>query len=322
MRMLVVAALLIATTARAAVVTVEEGQSIQAAIDGAQSGDTIAVGPGTFEGDLDFKGKAVVVRGAGPETVVRGSGTTSVVTFVTDEGPDSVLDSVTITNGSSDRGGGIFADLASPTIVRTFIVRNRVSTFGSAVYLERSTARLYNNVVAYNTSVNGADTHQIHLVNASPTIVNNTVTNGDSNGIFVTGPQAFPTIRNNILSFNGGHPRGKPARGRGICDLGPGTVIQWNLFFRNLKAALLTSGNVDYRKVRRAERVFAEPRLADNVDGPPRFVSPGKMDFGLRKRSRALHAGDPDPEFADLDGARNTMGHLGGPYAAPSPALP
>jgi Right handed beta helix region len=318
----VVALGLVAALARAATIPVAPGGSIQTAIDAAASGDTISLAAGTYEGDLDFRGKAVVVRGAGPATVLRGSGATSVVRFASGEGPGSILDSVTVTNGTADLGGGIYVRDASPTIVRTTITGNAARMSGSAAYLERSAARLYNDVVVFNTSIAGADTHAIHLVDASPTIVNDTITHDDANGIFVSGLESFPTIVGNILAYNGGHPKGMPARGRGICDLGPGTVIQWNLFFKNRKAALLTSGNIDYRLARRAERAFDEPRLANNLDASPRFVSVKKLDFGLKAKSRARNAGNPDPAFANLDGSRNTIGHLGGPYATPSTAVP
>lgn len=315
--------LLLATSiARAATIAVAPGGSIQAGIDAAAPGDVVAVPAGTFEGDLDFGGKAIVVRGAGPTTVLHGSGTTSVVRFASGEGSGSVLDSVTVTNGLADLGGGIYVQDASPTIIRTTLVRNAARTSGSAIYLEHSAARIYNNLVVFGTSIDGADTHSIHLVDASPTIVNNTIAHNDANGIFVSGLQSFPTIRGNILAFNGDHPPGKPARGRGICDLGPATVIQYNLFFKNWKAALLTSGNVDFRRVRAAERSFKEPRLAHNLDASPRFVSPKKMNFALKGGSRARHGGDPALPDDNLDGSRNTIGQLGGPYAAPATALP
>lgn len=317
----VVTALLV-SSAGAATIAVAPGQSIQAAIDAAADGDTIALAAGTFDGDLDFQGKAVVVRGVGPETILRGTGSGSVVRFTHGEGPGSVLDAVTVTNGLAEQGGAVFALDASPTIVRTTLVGNRAVSAGSAIYLEGSSARIYNNVIARNATEGDADTHGVHLVNASPTIANNTIALGDSNGIFVSGPLARPVIVSNILAYNGSRPAGKGKRGRGICDLGPATVIQWNLFFRNRRAALLTSGNVDYKRVRRAERALDTPLLANNLDASPRFVARRRLDFALRARSRALHGGNPDPAFADRDGTRNTIGHLGGPWAAPATAPP
>lgn len=99
-------------------------------------------------------------------------------------------------------------------------------------------------------------------------------------------------------------------------------MLQWNLFYRNRRGAVLTTGGANYRRVRSAERAIADPRLANNVDGSPRFVSLARGDFRLRPGSKALHAGNPDPAFDDVAGGRNTIGHLGGPFASPSPTIP
>ena len=79
--------------------------------------------PGTYVENINFLGKAVTLQSTdGPKlTIIDGSNCTSgtnacsVVTFMNQEGPDSVVDGFTITNGSgtefvplSFRGGGIF----------------------------------------------------------------------------------------------------------------------------------------------------------------------------------------------------------------------
>lgn len=139
--------------------------TIQAAIDAAQDGDTVEVGPGIYRETIDFLGKAITVRSIrGPEwTIIDGSRAvdldrSSVVVFRSGEGPDSVLEGFTITGGrgmldrgfeplppdatatigpvlesisvvgSSTRyghGGGIFCLHSSPTILRNEIVGNQ-----------------------------------------------------------------------------------------------------------------------------------------------------------------------------------------------------
>jgi hypothetical protein len=312
-----------AKPAGGAIIAVNAGESVQAAIDAAVDGDVITVAPGEYGEDIDFHGKAIAVVGSGPGSVLRGSGSGPVVTF--DEGEDaaSVLDSFTVTGGNAVRGGGIFVSGASPTILRNVLADNRASSQGSAIYLEASAAEVWNNLIVYN-GTSGGDPHSVEIVGASPSIVNNTIAKGDSNGIIVRGASA-PLIMNNVIANNGARIGGS-RRGRGICDFSGGTArIHYNVFHRNRVAALLTGGT-DYRRIRGAENAIAPPRLLGNLDGPPRFVRRPRVrvadtqipaDFRLSNRSssRAVDAGNPDPAFNDGDGTRNDAGFTGGPFA-------
>lgn len=319
---------LAATAARADVVDVPPGSSVQAALDAASPGDVLRLSAGTYPGDLDFQGKAVTVVGVGPATVLAGSGTGSVVRFASGEGPDSVLDSVTVTGGLADRGGGIHIADASPTVQRTLVLGNRAAQQGSGVLVTRSTAVLRNNLILYNRNA-GGDPHSLEIVDAAPSVINNTIARNDSNGIILRGASAAD-IRNNLIVVNG-----SKGRGRGICDFSGGAArIHYNLFWRNRIAALLTNG-VDFRRVGSADRVIGLPRLLGNVDGnpslagrtlprpesaallamtPAEIAAAARLDLGARRR-RAVDAGDPAPEHADLDGSRNDLGHTGGPTA-------
>lgn len=309
---------LAAAPASAAEIPVATGGSIQAAIDAAAPGDVVAVGPGTFVEDLDFHGKAIAVVGRGPASLVVGTGTGPVVRFGSAEGPESVLDSLAITGGAAAAGGGILIDGASPTIVRNLITGNRASGQGSGVAIRGRdgavpTPHLANNLLAYNTNLHGVgDPHTIQVTNAAPVIVNNTIVEGDSNGILLAGDaSAASVVMNNVIALNG---TAGERRGRGICDFSGGAIIRYNAFFRNTVAALLTRGG-QFRRIRTAERAFGDPNLAHNTDRSPRFVDARRGDFRLRPDSNARHGGNPDAAFANRDGSRNTMGHTGGPQA-------
>lgn len=314
--------LLLALPVHAATIAVPPGQPIQAAIDAAQTGDVIQLAAGEYAGDLDFRGKAVAVVGVGPATVLRGSGGGPVVRFAGGEGVATVLDSVTVTGGVADRGGGLRIVDASPTITRTVIAGNRAAIAGSGVYLERSGAELYNNLIVYNASA-GGDPHAVEIQTASPTIVNNTIARGDSNGLIVRGVSS-PLIMNNVIAYNGSIVDGE-RRGRGICDFSGGRArIVWNVFHKNRVAALLTDGR-DFRRIRGAQQSIEPPRLEGNRDGRPFARRPEREladaapadDFLPRTNGRAdaVDAGNPDPLWNDLDGSRNDAGFTGGPFA-------
>ena len=304
----------------AATLAVPPGERVQDAIDRTADGDTIALVAGVYPGDLDFRGKAVHVRGVGAATVLRGTGRGPVVRFARGEGRGAVLDSVTVTGGLAERGGGVYVRGASPTLVRTVIAGNRATTSGAGVHLQRSRARLFNNLVVRNLASGGGDPHGLEVIDASPLMVNNTIAHGDSNGVLVRGA-SYPILIANLMAFNGSRPAGHGPRGRGICDFGPATVLQWNLFFGNRLAAILTGG-VDYATAAAAEAALGVRRVADNVDGPPRFVDAAAGDYRLRPASHARNAGPPDAAYRNADGTRNTIGHLGGPFAAPATAVP
>ncbi len=109
--------------------------SIQAAIRAASDGDTIWVCSGTYHENIDFLGKAITVRsmGGAETTVIDADLSGSVVTFVSGEGPDSVLHDLTLTRGrgtyvesEGNYGAGIFCDSSSPTVTDCTLYDNQI----------------------------------------------------------------------------------------------------------------------------------------------------------------------------------------------------
>jgi len=136
------AVLLVASPAGAATFLVQPDGSgdfptIQAGIDAAANGETVALGNGTFTGDgnrdVDFLGKAITVRSQSgdPSTCVldcEGTSTSPHRGFrlVSGEGPDSRLEGITITRGYTriEGGGAVFCGNANPTIVGCVLADN------------------------------------------------------------------------------------------------------------------------------------------------------------------------------------------------------
>ena len=109
--------------------------TIQARIDRAVEGDTVLVPPGAYFENIDFLGKAIVLKSqAGPEsTIIDGGRLGSVVSFEDCIDTTSVLDGFTITHGKGTynkayqeiQGGGINAFNSSCKIIDCIIEENK-----------------------------------------------------------------------------------------------------------------------------------------------------------------------------------------------------
>ncbi len=111
-------------------------ESIQAAIDASFEEDTVAVEPGTYYENIDFKGKAIAVQSTGgaAKTAINGDCSGSVVRFASGETSTSILHGFAIENGCADYGAGIFIDGASPLIRHCDIAMNDANIAGGGVY--------------------------------------------------------------------------------------------------------------------------------------------------------------------------------------------
>ncbi len=134
--------LLMVAPARAATWTVSASggahyTSIQAALDGASSGDRIEVAPGTYAEALDFEGLEVevVATGAASETVIDASAVGAfAVSFQTGEGTGTVLEGFTLRNSG---GVGLRIVSASPTLKELVLEGlGGVGDLGGGAYVE------------------------------------------------------------------------------------------------------------------------------------------------------------------------------------------
>ncbi|MHC4228040.1 MAG: choice-of-anchor Q domain-containing protein [Planctomycetota bacterium] len=120
--------------------------TIQAAIDDSNDGDTIIVADGIYTGegnrDIYFLGKAITLRSEnGPNNCIidcQGNAEKPHRGFYLrhGEGPSSIVERFLITNGyaHSDKGGGIFCDNSNPTITGCKIEGNYARLKGGGMY--------------------------------------------------------------------------------------------------------------------------------------------------------------------------------------------
>jgi hypothetical protein len=136
--------------------------TIQAAIDDANSGDTVIIQPGTYTGpgnrDVDFCGKAITVRSEhGPQSCVidcQGSANELHRGFIfqNGEGYGSVLSGLTITGGYTDKGGAVYCALAGPTI-RNCVLTDNTAVDGGAIAVTSANASIEDCLIFRNCAV-------------------------------------------------------------------------------------------------------------------------------------------------------------------------
>lgn len=143
--------------------------TIQSAIDAAQEGDVIRVGPGSYRESLLFRGRGVELRSTdGPEaTVIQALPLQRIVQFSAGEPPTTLVTGFTFEFGRVDSGAAIFVVDASPRIEGNVFHDNRTDGWGGAIFLRRSRATIRDNVFTENEGRGGA----VYVDDASEVVI-------------------------------------------------------------------------------------------------------------------------------------------------------
>jgi len=194
-----------------------EYPTIQAAIDAAlPSHDEIVLADGTYAGpgnrNLDFGGKAIVLRSTSGDPALctidcegKGRG----FHFHSGEGPDSVVEGVTITNGSALTGGGVYCyNDSSPTFNHCRITASFSHGDGGGVRCQKcfhSSPTFTRCTITGNSADD--DGGGVSCDGSNPTLTNCTISDnsaGGSGGGFASeGVYGFPpTLANCLLQGN------------------------------------------------------------------------------------------------------------------------
>ena len=203
--------------------------TIQSAIDAAEDGDTIVVLPRNYLGikcdgnrymeRIDFKGKAVTVRGLIPgdrelvrRTTIDGAQEGTVVTMEHGEPRGAVLDGFSITGGkAASNGGGISINYGCPIIRNCVIIGNEAGYQGGGIHCGMYTRAVIRNCrIKHNKAAHGGG---IAIQGALPTISNcviaqNVAASGGGLSLSLRNKQTLTirqcTIAGNVATSMGG----------------------------------------------------------------------------------------------------------------------
>ena len=326
----------------------DEYATIQAAIDDCNGGDVVIIAPGTYTGpgnrDIDLRGKAITVRSTEPNdpnivaaTIIDCNGTQDEphrgFKFHADEGPDSVLAGLTITNGWSGDGGAIWCHVNTSPTIRNCILTDNWSFCGGGIScicegtsIMVTRPIIANCAISHNTALirGGGVSARISRGGVSPVITNciisdNSAENGG--GIYCEGDIteiSGCTIVNNFASSFGG----------GIdCYNGQASVshsVLWDNKANDGPQMSLRRGSdtasltVSYSDVQGGQVEVHVERYCElvwgmwNIESDPRFIDPASGDYHISADSPCVGVGDPTyvPRLyeTDIDGQARVLG--------------
>ena len=343
--------LIIGTTlAHGGVIMVNNGQSIQNAVNAANSGDEILLPGGVFAEDVVVNGKKLSLRSFANTTEVRS------ISFINAPGRSTIqnlqLDDLNATN--------------SDLLVKRATIGNNAHIWGGKFQILQST-------ITEKLTCKASVSHILYNdIRYAEIEGNSTITGNHFNGreltgigIDLTGPQTFAEIRNNRVhdyltnssvdlndSVIGIRVRNN-ARANIINNLiydcrkgstggienrvGMGVFVEssaetnilgnifWGCFVKNgtgtnpgnsfiwaPASGTLVEYNLHWRSNYYQPAQLVKGGVIDRNTVGPIDHMPINTDGTLKTNSPAINAGPPDPRFNDLDGSRNDIGMFGG----------
>lgn len=268
--------------------------TIQAAINASIDGIRIFVSAGTYDENIDFIGKEIVVVGnpGDPfETIIDGGGDGPVVKFVNGETENVVLSGFTITNGLSDDGGGMRIRNSGPTISRCVITGNATpGGHGGGIYCWEADPTLIDCEISQNHAAHSGGA--IKLIRTSLILEHCTIADNDADqhgGGFHCEDNCTISMTNSIMWGN------EPE----------------SIYFHGMQNPSIIT--ITYSDIEGGFRGIVDNNNArvnwynGTFDLNPLFADPQNGDYYLTPISPCIDNGDPNSPD-DPDGTRTDIG--------------
>jgi hypothetical protein len=199
--------------------------AIHKAIAEATHGDTLVVGTGTYNGDINFDGKEIVLVSVNPDapaivgdTVIDCGSSGRAFTFDSGEGPGTVVDGFTIINGSvsGEGGGAIYVAPGSNPTITNLVIKDCVVTNGDggAIYVSSGSTPSIGGLSIDNCRVTNGDGGAVYaaagnnLALVYSKITNCSATAGSGGAVYCGGGAIFMfegcEFGQNTAGFRGG----------------------------------------------------------------------------------------------------------------------
>jgi hypothetical protein len=273
--------------------------TIQAAIDAASAGETIAVAPGIYPENLNFNGKNVTLQSTAgaSRTIIDGLSST-----VVNIGPNAAIVGFTIRNGANF-GGGVEVHGAGTVIKSNLFDSNKqggAGGFGAAAIGGNNASPVIDGNFFRNNSCDDQFlSGVIAFVNfSSPTISNNIFANNPCRAINMTLPEgSVPQVINNTIVSNRGGIH-VDARIPTVQQIFRNNVIVGNdvgleIVFGNGSTNPTWQSNLVFGNGTNYSGIANQTGVSGNISADPLFVDQAGRVYDLSVGSPAIDQGTP-----------------------------